>query len=321
MSDANANRTEFRRALGAFATGVTIVTTLNDAGEPVGVTASSFNSVSLDPPLVLWSLAKKSLSREAFCSSGHFAIHVLADTQEDLSNRFAVSGGDKFGGTVWSKGTLGSPVLANHAAVFECKTLHLYEGGDHLIMVGEVVAFEAREHAPLLFHSGRYAVSHPREAISTRETVDLEHASFADDFLIYLVTRAFFQISRSTRHMARDLDLEDFEHHILVGLSVQSPATLQDLNMLLSHTGDAPGGEWLQSMMDRDLVAIAPTGYRMGGAGRAKLIEVLAAGKAFESDIVDRMTQDELAETKRALRRVIRLSGDDFPLVFRDQTE
>ena len=94
MSASDANRTEFRKALGTFATGITVVTTMDKAGEPVGVTASSFNSVSLDPPLVLWSLAKKSLSREAFCSSGHFAIHVLADTQEDLSNRFAVSGGD-----------------------------------------------------------------------------------------------------------------------------------------------------------------------------------------------------------------------------------
>ena len=321
MSASDANRTEFRKALGTFATGVTVVTTLDEAGEPVGVTASSFNSVSLDPPLVLWSLAKKSLSREAFCSSGHFAIHVLADTQEDLSNRFAVSGGEKFGGTVWSKGSLGSPVLTEHAAVFECKTRHLYEGGDHLIMVGEVVAFEARDHAPLLFHSGRYAVSSPREPVSTRETVDLEHASFADDFLVYLVTRAFFQISRSTRNTARSLDLADFEHHILVGLSVQSSATLEDLNTLLEHTGDAPVGEWLESMIERDLVSKAPTGYRMGPAGRDKLIEVLAVGKAFEADIVERMTQDELVETKRAMRRLISLSGDEFPLVWRSSAK
>ena len=317
MSASDANRTEFRKALGAFATGVTIVTTLDEAGEPVGVTASSFNSVSLDPPLVLWSLAKKSLSREAFCSSGHFAIHVLADTQEDLSNRFAVSGGDKFGGTAWTNGSLGSPVLTEHAAVFECKTRHLYEGGDHLIMVGEVVTFEARDHAPLLFHSGRYAVSSPREPVSTRETVDLEHASFADDFLVYLVTRAFFQISRSTRHAARDAGLKDFEHHILVGLSVQPSATRQDLDMLLKHTGDAPVGEWLESMIERDLIKNTSSGYRMGSAGRDKLLEVLAVGKSSETDIVERMTQDELVETKRALRRLISLSGDDFPLVWR----
>ena len=82
----------FRDALGTFATGVTIVTTLDSAGDPVGVTASSFNSVSLDPPLILWSLAKDSLSHDAFCGSGHFAIHVLAASQEALSNRFARRG-------------------------------------------------------------------------------------------------------------------------------------------------------------------------------------------------------------------------------------
>ncbi len=147
----------FRRALGSFATGVTIVTTLDSAGEPVGVTASSFNSVSLDPPLVLWSLARSAHSRDAFIDSGHFAIHILTAAQQELSNLFAKSGADKFGGLDWAPGALDSPVLAEHAAVFECKTRHQYDGGDHVIMVGEVTAFEARDEAPLLFHDGQYA--------------------------------------------------------------------------------------------------------------------------------------------------------------------
>ncbi|HVR89842.1 MAG TPA: flavin reductase family protein [Novosphingobium sp.] len=319
MSAAEGNTTEFRTALGAFATGVTVVTTLDDTGQPVGVTASSFNSVSLDPRLVLWSLAKKSLSRQAFCSSGHFAIHVLAETQEELSNRFARSGADKFGETLWARGALGSPLLAEYAAVFQCKTRHLYEGGDHLILVGEVVAFETRDHAPLLFHSGGYAVSRARHPpTSGRETVDLEHASFAEDFLVYLVARAYFQISRPTRRRARDLGLDELEYHILVGLSMQSPASLQDIQTLLEHTGDAPSGDWLQSMVDRDLIAPISTGYGLGGAGRDKLIEVLAVGKAFEADIVGQMTQDELVETKRLLRHLIKLSGDDVPIILRD---
>ena len=88
----------FRRSLGAFATGVTIVTARNSLGEPVGVTASSFNSVSIDPPLVLWSLAKKAQSHGIFTESGHFAIHVLGAHQDEVSNRFAKSGTDKFAG-------------------------------------------------------------------------------------------------------------------------------------------------------------------------------------------------------------------------------
>ncbi len=151
------DKTAFRRALGSFATGVTIVTTLDADGDPVGVTASSFNSVSLDPPLVLWSLARASLSRDAFIDSGHFAIHILTAAQQDLSNLFAKSGADKFGGLDWAPGALKSPILTEHAAVFECKTRHQYDGGDHIIMVGEVTAFEARDEAPLLFHDGQYA--------------------------------------------------------------------------------------------------------------------------------------------------------------------
>lgn len=152
---------EFRDALGSFATGVTIATTLAADGAPVGVTASSFNSVSLDPPLVLWSLAKNSLSREAFSRSGHFAVHVLAASQRELSDRFARSGADKFDGVDWLRGALGAPVFPEFAARFECRTRHEYEGGDHIILVGEVVEFEARPVAPLLFLAGRYARHQP----------------------------------------------------------------------------------------------------------------------------------------------------------------
>ncbi|MEP2735558.1 MAG: flavin reductase family protein [Erythrobacter sp.] len=151
----------FRAALGSFATGVTIATTMDEDGEPIGVTASSFNSVSLDPPLVLWSLSKASLSRPAFIQSGHFAIHVLASDQSALSDRFARSQSNKWDGLAWHKGTLGSPLLDEHAAVFECKTRHEYDGGDHIILVGEVVEFEVHSKAPLLFHAGQYAQVSP----------------------------------------------------------------------------------------------------------------------------------------------------------------
>jgi len=147
----------FRQALGSFATGVTIVTTLDQDGEPVGVTASSFNSVSLDPPLVLWSVSKSSLSLPAFSANGHFAIHVLSAEQTDLADRFARSQSDKWSGVSWRKGAHGSPLLDDHAAVFECTMRHEYDGGDHIILVGEVTNFEAHDKAPLLFHGGQYS--------------------------------------------------------------------------------------------------------------------------------------------------------------------
>lgn len=148
---------EFRAALGGFATGVTAVTTLGDDGTPFGVTASSFNSVSLDPPLVLWSLAKTAQSMQAFSRAGHFAVHVLAANQDTLANHFARSGGDKFSSLKWEKGVLGSPLFAECASRFECRTVHQYEGGDHIIFVGEVVNFDRQDRDPLIFHQGSYA--------------------------------------------------------------------------------------------------------------------------------------------------------------------
>ncbi len=146
-----------RRAFGRFATGVTIVTARGADGVAVGVTANSFTSVSLAPPLVLWSLAKSALSRDAFEAAAAFAVHVLASDQEDLARRFARSGTDKFAGVGVVAGLSGAPLLADAAAVFECRRWAVYEAGDHLIMVGEVVAFADHQRPPLVFHAGAFA--------------------------------------------------------------------------------------------------------------------------------------------------------------------
>ncbi len=147
---------EIRRAFGCFATGVAVATTLDENGERVGMTISSFNSVSVDPPLVLWSIANDSLSYDAFATAEHFAVNVLAGHQEELSERFAARGGDKFAGLECKNGVAGSPILPEFAACFECTTEHRYAGGDHLIIVGRVVHFEHRACDPLIFHRGHY---------------------------------------------------------------------------------------------------------------------------------------------------------------------
>lgn len=153
----------FREALGAFATGVTIITTRDDTGEPIGVTASSFNSVSLDPPLVLWSLAKDSRSLRAFRKTGHFAVHVLAQGQEHLADTFARSGEDKFGDQDWHESAEGVPLFETCSALFECRTAHEYDGGDHVILVGEVLRYTAQDLPPLLYHGGGYGAFRKRE--------------------------------------------------------------------------------------------------------------------------------------------------------------
>ncbi|QYJ78851.1 flavin reductase family protein [Shewanella acanthi] len=150
--------TDFRRALGKFPTGVTIVTTKNARGEKIGVTASSFNSVSLDPPLVLWSLKKEARSIDSFGEGKHFAVHVLGDHQQDLSNHFARQGADKFANLPLVEGVAEMPLLTEFSVRFQCVCQHQYDGGDHVILVGRVLQFDTTEcNQPLIFHSGNYA--------------------------------------------------------------------------------------------------------------------------------------------------------------------
>ena len=145
-----------RDTLGQFATGVTVVTTRDAAGQPVGMTVNSFNSVSLDPALVLWSIDKQSLGYKAFTGREHFAVHVLKADQQHISNLFAGRGADKFGQVHWHAGPNDIPQLDDCAAYFHCRLAQCIDGGDHTILLGEVLEFTANGGEPLLFHRGRY---------------------------------------------------------------------------------------------------------------------------------------------------------------------
>jgi len=153
---------EFRQALGMFATGVTIVTARAANGTLVGLTANSFNSVSLAPPLVLWSLARSSGSMPALDAGSHYAINILSASQKDLAERFAQKKTDRWLGVEFIEGLGGAPVLAGAAASFECFNRSRYDEGDHVIFVGEVERCTRDVGAsPLLFHGGRFYTEHP----------------------------------------------------------------------------------------------------------------------------------------------------------------
>ncbi|MBI5721546.1 MAG: flavin reductase family protein [Burkholderiales bacterium] len=150
--------TSMRAALGRFATGVSIVSCRDAAGAPVGLTVNSFGALSLEPPLVLWSLRKVSPSLPAFEAAGHFAVNVLAETQVDLSRRFAApqAGGGRFDEGSWTAGLGGAPILAGCAAVFECERLAAHDGGDHRLFIGRVRRLADIAIAPLIFQGGHY---------------------------------------------------------------------------------------------------------------------------------------------------------------------
>ncbi len=147
----------FRDALGAFATGVTIVTATTPQGERLGVTANSFNSVSLDPPLVLVSLARNLRSFQAFEQATHFAVNLLTRRQQDLCMRFARPGEEKWAGLAAEQGVTGAPLIPGRLAHFECSTWARYDGGDHLILVGEVQGYAGPvEEEPLIYFRGSF---------------------------------------------------------------------------------------------------------------------------------------------------------------------
>lgn len=148
---------DFRNALGCFATGVTVVTTLAVDGRPVGLTANAFSSVSLDPPLVLFCLDKGTMSFDAFRSGAGFAVNVLEETQQMLSVRFADTASDKWNGIAYETWETGAPILEGCVANLDCSTEAVHDAGDHIIVVGRVLRLRYdKEARPLLYYRGRY---------------------------------------------------------------------------------------------------------------------------------------------------------------------
>ncbi len=149
---------EYRRAMGVLPTGVAIITTRDNAAEPVGLTCNSFTSVSLEPPLVLWSMRKASKSIEIFRETQSFAINVLAQDQDHLSHRFATSSIEKkFESVAWTSGYLDLPLIDHCMAQFQCTIFSKHDAGDHIIFIGKVERFEAvRESSSLVFYKGTY---------------------------------------------------------------------------------------------------------------------------------------------------------------------
>lgn len=147
---------DLRRAFSSFATGVTVVTTRSSSAEPVGFTANSFSSVSLDPPMLLVCVANGIRSYPVFSSAGSFAVNILADDQQEVSRSFASRGADKFGAVQWTEGQTGSPLLDGVVAWFDCRMHQIVPAGDHSILVGRIINYGYNNRAPLGFCGGAY---------------------------------------------------------------------------------------------------------------------------------------------------------------------
>ncbi len=146
------NETLFKEVMGNYPTGVTVITTADENGLPLGLTVNSFASVSIDPLLILWSIDKRVSSHDIFVNSGKFAVHVLAWNQADVCMRFATKGVDRFGESDWEMSKEGLPIVSGSAGVMQCKTFKTVDAGDHTILIGEVIDIVNHGKEPLLYH-------------------------------------------------------------------------------------------------------------------------------------------------------------------------
>jgi 3-hydroxy-9,10-secoandrosta-1,3,5(10)-triene-9,17-dione monooxygenase reductase component len=310
----------FRRALGMFATGVTIVTARAEDGTPVGMTANSFNSVSLDPPMVLWSLARSSRSLPVFHAASHWNVHILGNEQNDLANRFARAGEDKFAGLALEPALSDAPLLAACSARFQCRTVFRYEGGDHIIFVGEVIGFDRSEKAPLLYVSGEYALAtRLAQAVATEEAARGVPAPFTEELLGYLLGRAHYQFMWGLRRTLDELGISDSEFFVLSLLAVRAPLDADEIAAHTGYTGIETGTGLLAAMCERGLLTSSEEPvprYAPSPDGHAATRQVLAAAHAVEAALVERLGVRETAGLRNLLKHLIRAGDPGLPTLW-----
>lgn len=304
-----------RDAFGSFATGVTIVTTCGADGADTGLTANSFSSVSLDPPMVLWSLARTSSAIDAFRRGGHFAVHILSADQETLSARFATRGIDRFAGLALDRGPGGIPMLTDCTARFACRLAYQYEGGDHVIFVGEILDFSHSASKPLVFHGGRYGMLLPRQKSVAAQPAG-EFSNLSPDDLLYQVSNAYFG--------TRQAVIDELAHH---GWSAEEYAVLsivarEDGLCMPEITarseqirGQAISPVIVQHLITQGLLRetdaqAGPAQVRLTPEGRLAVLELMAIRKSSEADVQGGLDPSEVQLLKHLLARLGRSTQD-----------
>lgn len=304
----------FRQALGSFTTGITIVTTVDESGADVGMTANSFNSVSLDPPMVLWSIGKSSSNFEAFVAAPHFAVHVLAAEQETLATRFATKGIDRFAGLTPPRGAGNIPLLEGCVARFQCRTAFRHESGDHVILVGEVLELDQCNCEPLVFKGGRYALAVHKGAQGAAEPAAAPE-SFAPDFLVYQLGRAYYQIFQRILGEVRQHGLGVADFFALSMLGVRDGRSRAELDALVSFTGVRVTAEEIHRLVRLGLVGAADdeAPILLTPLGRRVLVELMAAAKAASDEAERGFDTGESRLLRQMLGRLIASSDPGLP--------
>lgn len=293
MTAALIDKRAFRQALGTFATGVTIITARDAQGRPVGLTANSFNSVSLDPPLVLWSLSLQSKNLPVFRQAANWAVHILAADQEDMSNRFASAGADKFSGLEIHDGLEGAPLIEGCAARFGCEATFEYEGGDHAIFVGKVVDFSMRDVQPLVFHGGQYSRLMPRPGYVRPDEIAAE-GEFNRHFIGHILLRAYHAAFEDLRREYHSRGLRSAEYTVIAALGLGDGCTPAELIERASHGGVCLPEQAIEGMIQSGYIAAQQNSLFLTVTGRKILVELVAVAQATQLQFEQRLSAQEL---------------------------
>ena len=294
---------ELRQAFGKYTTGVTIVTA-DVNGKKVGMTANSFSSLSLDPPLVMWSVRRSSTNFDDFLAASYFAVNVLSESQIEISQRFAKSSPDKYAGVTHATGVGGSPVFEDAAAIFECRTEAFHDGGDHVIMVGRVMKVVRTDQSPLAFADGRYSalMEHPAMRASTSEQ---QPNGWTQDtmrqFVSVLLLRAYNRMSEELAELRDKEDLSTNESRVL-NVAATYPAQTLAQSMPLLYLSDLAAEDALQRLVAKGFLKL--DGDRrvvVTEAGREKAQRVMAGMAQLDA----RVLQNVPAEQADWLRRIL----------------
>jgi flavin reductase (DIM6/NTAB) family NADH-FMN oxidoreductase RutF/DNA-binding MarR family transcriptional regulator len=293
----------FRRCLGQFSTGVTVITTISD-GEPFGVTANSFSSLSMDPPLVLWSLACTSKSLAAFTTAQHFAVNILAVGQVDVSQHFASSLPKKFATVDWHPGVFGSPILPDVLASLECELETTLQGGDHVIVVGRVKQYTRYSGNALLYSQGRYAVAEDHPSLLLKPSPSAESAAEPVADLRFMALLAHVEMYASDafdkHRQAQGLNLS--QSRILFALSTGGAS----LNQIMGRwfLAREPAEDALESLSLRGYVTQDDHTFSLTDSGRALFAKLVAEIERFESEQLAGIPKQDIDTTRQVLEKL-----------------
>ncbi|MGR5245436.1 MULTISPECIES: flavin reductase [Vibrio] len=315
MQQSNIDPKALRNALGTFTTGVTIITTRDGEGQAVGLTANSFNSVSLDPPLVLWSLAKTALSVPAFTSATHWNVHVLSSAQQELSNRFASKGEDKFSGLELDKGVSDAPLLQQCTARFQCRTAFTHDGGDHIIFIGEVIAFDQQDLPPLAFQSGQYAVTakKPWQELKLSSASEALECSYSEDLLGYLLGRAHFQMLGRMQKTLKEQSITAMHFFALSVLAIQDDIGLNEINAHVDYTGQKIETQHMDELVKQGAVREIDGRYVLTENGHQAALLHISEAKVIEQEMVSQLGEGDVMALKVILKRLIQQTDPGLP--------